>query len=167
MRKSVGLKLLSLFLALVLVCQILPLNVWAEEAAERAATAENTGVDVEPGQDHAEILDEVPERRGESEKHFLRSDGSYLAVQYEVPVHYEDTDGQWEEIDNTLTLQSDAAQIAAQSLLETSNHEQASGFYTAEIGTSRKGYASMLYMGQPLLFASEGDRGSGISQRGK
>ena len=35
MRKSVGLKLLSLFLALVLVCQILPLNVWAEEAAER------------------------------------------------------------------------------------------------------------------------------------
>ena len=163
MRKSVGLKLLSLFLALVLVCQILPLNVWAEEAAERAATAENTGVDVEPGQDHAEILDEVPERRGESEKHFLRSDGSYLAVQYEVPVHYEDADGQWEEIDNTLTLQSDAAQTAAQSLLETSNHEQASGFYTAEIGTSRKGYASMLYMGQPLLFASEGDFGVGMS----
>ena len=116
MRKSVGLKLLSLLLALVLVCQILPLNVWAEEAAERTATAENTGVDVEPGQDHAEILDEVPERRGESEKHFLRSDGSYLAVQYEVPVHYEDADGQWEEIDNTLTLQSDAAQTAAQSL---------------------------------------------------
>lgn len=164
MRKSVGLKLLSLFLALVLVCQILPLNVWAEEAAERAATAENTGVEVEAGQDGAELLEEVPERRGESEKHFLRSDGSYLAVQYEVPVHYEDGQGQWAEIDNTLHLRSGAAgQSAAQAELKISNSEQADGFYTAENEASQRGYAAVLYMGQPLLFASEGSVGIGMS----
>ena len=29
-------------------------------------------------------------------------DGSYVAVQYDVPVHHQDADGRWQDIDNTL-----------------------------------------------------------------
>ena len=44
---------------------------------------------------------EVTELRNEYEKHYRLTDGSFMAVQYQVPVHYED-DGQWVDIDNTL-----------------------------------------------------------------
>ncbi len=44
---------------------------------------------------------EVTELRSEYEKHYRLTDGSYMAVQYPVAVHYEE-DGQWVDIDNTL-----------------------------------------------------------------
>ena len=42
------------------------------------------------------------EARDEYEKHYRLTDGSFLAAQFQVPVHYE-ADGVWEDIDNTLT----------------------------------------------------------------
>ena len=39
--------------------------------------------------------------REEAVKHFRMSDGSFLAVQYDGPVHYQDTDGEWQNIDTT------------------------------------------------------------------
>ena len=51
----------------------------------------------------AEIIGEDESRREENVKHFLRSDGSYTAVQYRKPVHYRETDEDaWQDIDNTL-----------------------------------------------------------------
>lgn len=44
---------------------------------------------------------EVTELRSEYEKHYRLTDGSYMAVQYPVAVHFEE-DGQWIDIDNTL-----------------------------------------------------------------
>lgn len=44
---------------------------------------------------------EVTELRSEYEKHYRLTDGSYMAVQYPVAVHYEE-EGQWVDIDNTL-----------------------------------------------------------------
>lgn len=35
------------------------------------------------------------------------NDGTYRAVQYEVPIHYKDSEGKWEEYDNRLDLVSD------------------------------------------------------------
>ena len=46
---------------------------------------------------------EVTDRREETVKHFRLSDGTYAAVQYDVPVHTLDDDGVWQDIDNTLT----------------------------------------------------------------
>lgn len=48
------------------------------------------------------IVAEVTERRGETEKHFLCEDGSYVAVGYSYPVNYLSDSGEWKEIDNTL-----------------------------------------------------------------
>lgn len=45
---------------------------------------------------------EVVNRREEAVKHFKLEDGSYTAVQYDVPVHYLDNNNNWQDIDNTL-----------------------------------------------------------------
>ncbi len=47
---------------------------------------------------------EINELRGESSKHFRREDGSFSAVSYDVPVHYQLSDATWAEIDNRLFL---------------------------------------------------------------
>ena len=56
------------------------------------------------------ILQEVVSQRGEYEKHFLMSDGSYAAVIYNEPVHHQ-VQGSWVEIDNTLELKTDETGI--------------------------------------------------------
>ena len=45
----------------------------------------------------------MEELRTEEGKHFRLTDGSYLSVSYGTPVHYQDEEGQWQNIDNTLT----------------------------------------------------------------
>lgn len=49
-----------------------------------------------------DALYEDLERRDESVKHFVMSDGSYTAVEYSIPVHYLDDAGEWQDIDNSL-----------------------------------------------------------------
>ena len=45
----------------------------------------------------------MTELREESVKHFRLEDGTYMAVQYQTPVHYLDENGYWQNIDNTLS----------------------------------------------------------------
>lgn len=56
----------------------------------------------QPDYTEPEIISEDISKRGEFEKHFLRNDGSYVVASYPEPVH-ELVDGQWQEIDNTLS----------------------------------------------------------------
>ncbi len=65
---------------------------------EVEAVEENEEIDISD----LEIVSEDESKRGEAEKHFLCEDGSYVAISYATPVHYEDEDGDWQEIDNTL-----------------------------------------------------------------
>ncbi len=46
---------------------------------------------------------EIISKRGKYEKHFLCNDGSYIAATYPEQVNYKDDNGNWIEIDNTLT----------------------------------------------------------------
>lgn len=47
-------------------------------------------------------LAEDPSLRSETVKHFINDDGTYTAVNYFVPVHYQkEGSSQWREIDNT------------------------------------------------------------------
>ena len=50
----------------------------------------------------AKILAEVTEDRDEYTKHFRMDDGSFMAVQYEYPVHYQDKNGEWVDYDNSM-----------------------------------------------------------------
>ncbi|MBR5826423.1 MAG: RHS repeat-associated core domain-containing protein [Clostridia bacterium] len=51
----------------------------------------------------AYIVSEAVEKREENAKHFRMSDGSYVVAQYNTPVHYLDENGEWVDIDNTIS----------------------------------------------------------------
>ena len=97
MKKSLWTRLLSLLLAVVLCVELLPA---VGSAVSPSEDLEHTveGTVEEP----AEVAFEEASLRGERVKHFRMGDGSYVAVQYDVPVHHQDADGRWQDIDNTL-----------------------------------------------------------------
>ena len=109
MKKEIKLacKILSVFLSVLLVIQIAPMQIIAD-AYHEATVDENTentlGVsldDIDTTEPKAEILAEETSKREQYVKHFRMSDGSYRATQYEVPVHFIQ-DGEWKDYDNTL-----------------------------------------------------------------
>ena len=55
----------------------------------------------------AHIVSEVETMRGENEKVFRMSDGTLQAVVYDYPIHYQDDNGKWKNIDNTLKTKDD------------------------------------------------------------
>lgn len=83
---------LPIILSAMLLFSVLPVS----------ASANNESTD----EVASKIVREVVELREESVKHFLCEDGSYIAVSYAEPVHYE-KNGEWLEIDNTLVLSSE------------------------------------------------------------
>ncbi len=101
-------KVLSVFLAVLFVIEILPLQVMAEEFTEAVAQKEfiedlvNNPTDAEKDAE-AEILYEVEEKRDEHTKVYKKSDGTYTAIMTEEPLHYLD-EGVWKEIDNSMIL---------------------------------------------------------------
>ena len=58
-------------------------------------------VEQESEQD-AQIIAELIDERQEYEKRFMLSNGSMMAVQYDLPVHYLDDDGNWIQYDNRM-----------------------------------------------------------------
>jgi len=84
----------------------------------------------------AKILSEVEAEREESSKTFLMSDGTFMVAQYGIPVHYEDENEEWQEIDNTLIEEADteAAVMATDTEVEssTTDSESENGYTTTE-----------------------------------
>lgn len=81
-------KIFSMFLIIVLLFGILPVSALQGNVSDSTTSR---------------IVKEIVEMREESVKYFICEDGSYIAATYSSPVHYEES-GKWEEIDNTLTL---------------------------------------------------------------
>ena len=95
---------ISIFLVVVLVLNMIPLNVFATEQKESenaAGPVQNTENDLAD----VYVLEEIVEHRSEFTKKFRLSNGLFLAAVYPSAVHYE-VDGHWEEIDNTLKMAS-------------------------------------------------------------
>ena len=69
----------------------------------------------DPFGDGARIIGEDESLRTEDTKHFILSNGTKIAARYEVPVHYE-VNGEWKDIDNTLTLQIPLTQMTLKAL---------------------------------------------------
>ena len=72
-----------------------------DESTEAAEPDGEFSYDDDASPPETYIEGEVMEARDEYEKHYRLTDGSFLAAQFQVPVHYE-ADGSWEDIDNTL-----------------------------------------------------------------
>ena len=61
--------------------------------------------------DNVFVSVEETSRRGEFEKHYLLSDGSFAAVSYAEAVHYKNDNGAWEEVDNRLSLNASTSRF--------------------------------------------------------
>lgn len=53
------------------------------------------------------IVGELVEKREENVKHFMKDDGTFVAMMYNNPVHYKEG-SEWKDIDNTLVEKEDA-----------------------------------------------------------
>lgn len=103
--------ILSMLLVVALLIQLVPTTIFATEnetAMELTATDDamspgysNEFESIENAASPATILFEEESLREENVKHFRMDDGSYIAVQYGTPVHYEEN-GEWVDYDNTL-----------------------------------------------------------------
>lgn len=97
MKKRSMMKTVAVFLAFLMIFYLVPTTVYADLFDfEKSSEAE------EPGSENNGDIFEITERREESVKHFRLEDGTVTAVQYDAPVHYLDSSGKWQDIDNTL-----------------------------------------------------------------
>lgn len=77
----------------------------ASELITETLPGEAVAADTAVLNEDAVIVEEDTALRGEYEKHFFMSDGSYQVALYNEPVHKMEG-GEWVEIDNTLTLKT-------------------------------------------------------------
>lgn len=96
-----------MILVLALVCNMLPLQIFAAEAStEMEAPALELQEEQTAQTQPAYIVGELTENRTQYSKEFRLSNGNYLAAVYNEPVHYRSA-GQWKDIDNTLKAKTD------------------------------------------------------------
>ena len=97
--KQFGQRALSILLAVLMLAFSLPLSVFAlDHDSDYSISSSDNDDSVKLAKDAFE----VEELREENVKHFRLEDGSYIAAQYDKPIHYLDENGEWQNIDNTL-----------------------------------------------------------------
>ena len=103
--KRITAKLISLVLSILILFYAIPGVVYAETIDALSgigAGSEKAGNTEQPAADFKIPLYEAEELREENVKHFKLSDGSYVAAQYNYPVHYDDGSGKLLDINNAL-----------------------------------------------------------------
>ena len=102
-------RILSLVLSLLIAFYSAPITVSAEESAnqlsENSSATENnteTAEKVAMTDEQNDAIYEMVSLRQENVKHFRLADGSYVAAQYNYPVHYKDENGEFIDINNQL-----------------------------------------------------------------
>lgn len=100
-----NLRIISLCLAIILTVQMSGI---LEISAQATSTSQDTTVATE---EKPEIIGEDISKRDEKVKHFRMSDGSFMAVSYGTPVHFKDDSGNWQDINNTPIMATDAEGI--------------------------------------------------------
>ncbi|MBQ1261171.1 MAG: DNRLRE domain-containing protein, partial [Clostridia bacterium] len=106
-KKTIVTKVISFILSMLILFYAVPSVVYAEtiDALSNLGSDESS-ISVENSSSGADFklpMYEVEELREENVKHFKLSDGSYVAAQYNYPVHYEDENGRLLDIDNALS----------------------------------------------------------------
>ena len=101
---SPKIKIISLVLTFLIVFYLVPASVYAEGLNNDTVVSENAVSENEEISTYDPGIYEVTELREANVKHFRLEDGSYVAAQYNYPVHYTDENGQFVDIDNRLAL---------------------------------------------------------------
>ena len=89
---------LAVVLAIAIIITCIPLNAIS---ANRDTIDKTTDIN-EKSSNEPYIVSEITDKREEDTKHFLLSDGSFMAAKYNEPIHYMN-DGKWENIDNSFS----------------------------------------------------------------
>lgn len=112
-RRKYLLKLTTLFIACILTITSVPMPIISlESEAELSEDISNSAdIDIdnldmgnEYNSTEVFIVEEDVSKRGEFEKHYLCSDGTYVSVSYAEAVHYLDSDNTWKDVDQSLVL---------------------------------------------------------------
>lgn len=138
--KSRWIKLCSILLVLTMLINMLPVHALALDSEDRGSASAQGDTESHTVQ----IIGEVEGLREEGIKHFRLSDGSFVAVSYGLPVHFQNSGGQWIDIDNRLSLAAGAyrtAKVYAQGKLCGNENRKASYADKAE---------TVLQMGNPI-----------------
>ena len=104
-------KMIALFLSLVMIVCSTPMTIIAEpvetDSAEQQVSDGMISESMEIVEsEKIEGIAEVISLREENAKHFKRTDGTYEMVVYPTAVHRKDENGNWQDINNNLTLQT-------------------------------------------------------------
>ena len=91
-------RLISFVMMILMLIVSLPMYAFAT-GIDTTEEAEDIKINYE-----AEVIEEKESLRDENIKHYLLSDGTTKAVVYSSPVHYLNENGEWADIDNTLSL---------------------------------------------------------------
>ncbi|MCL2447263.1 MAG: hypothetical protein FWD06_10905, partial [Oscillospiraceae bacterium] len=107
--KKIALKVVSIILVAALLVVGQPLHGFVPA---RAFVFPVTQLDELPGTPEmptqvSRHVSEIVERRTADSRHFRNEDGTYTAYVYPQVIHFQDADGNWQEIDNTLVRQGD------------------------------------------------------------
>lgn len=131
MKRMTWQRILAFVIVMTMLFELLPMTSFAVEDGS-VPNAGATSVS-ESAPTELSVIGEVPELRDATSKHFRLSDGSYAAVEYGIPIHFQGEDNSWEEIDNTLT------------------YADVNGMYMSENGNEERSFADTLYLGQPVF----------------
>ena len=148
-------RILALLLSVVLLVQIVPTSAFAKPSTNlpEAETGASVGIGEDPIPRETELYENKPlfivgeatDRRGETEKHFRMTDGTFIAVDYGMPVHFSTNEGEtWEDIDNTLVLSD-----------PNGRGDIAESVYTATNGNVSRSFAPDLHKGNLFSLADE------------
>lgn len=136
MKQSIWQRVLAFIIVLTMCFELLPMTTFAVE--DTSVSSSDTLPATGTASIELSVISEVQELRDATSKHFRLSDGSYAAVEYGIPVHYQVEGTAWEEIDNTLTYADD------------------SGMFFSENGVEARGYTDTLYLNQPAFVSQYG-----------
>lgn len=95
-QRKFGTKVLSLLLSVLMIVSALPLSIFAVDSTDGSTEEIPNSLNL------VKDVVEIKELRDENVKHFRLEDGTYIAAQYDVPIHYLDENGDWQDIDNSL-----------------------------------------------------------------
>ena len=95
------LRFIGIFLSVILSVSSVPLYAFASGTYDTGGAAA----------EEVTVSCEYVAKRGEFEKHYLLSDGSFVAVSYPEAIHYRNADGEWEDIDSNLHAEASSSRI--------------------------------------------------------
>lgn len=107
--KKLKIKVISFLLAFVMIVVSTPIQAISLNTInknEDEVLKETITTDTKDVEQEVFIVEEDTSKRGQFEKHYLCSDGTYVTVMYPEAIHYLDNENKWQDVDQSLVYDS-------------------------------------------------------------